>query len=238
LAKHEDHLLKRLYFKNEARLLKKYEAQIATKCPVWAVSQTDADYYHDAFSADAHFLPVFLPWEDVSSKPGLGEYCLYHGNLAVNENEKAAEWLIKNVFADTAITLIIAGHSPSAKLQNLACRHKNIRLVKDPSEPEMQKLIEDAQVNVLPSFNNTGVKLKLLNALFNGRHCLVNAAGSAGSGLDELCSIAENAGEFEAAVKKLFTEPFTETRMQHRSAALRSLYNNEQNTHRLSAWIW
>ncbi len=238
LAKNEDHFLKRLYFRNEARLLKKYEAIIAAKCPVWAVSTADADHYCEAFSADAHFLPVFLPWDLISGKSGKGNYCLYHGNLSVNENEKAAAWLIDSVFNDSKMSLIIAGKAPSGKLQMLVRKHKNIRLVKDPSEAEMQKLIEDAHVNVLPSFNNTGVKLKLLNALFNGRHCLVNEAGTEGSGLNDLCSIAETAAEFKAAVIELFAEPYTEAKIRHRSTALKAVYNNEQNARRLIAWIW
>ena len=238
LAANEDNLIKRLYFMNEARLLNRYEADIATKCPVWTVSLADAEEYREAFHADAHFLPVFIPWDFPYAKEGKGKYCLYHGNLSVNENEKAASWLITAVFKDTDVPLVIAGQSPSSKLQRQARKHKNISLVKDPSETEMQKLIEDAQVNVLPSFNATGVKLKLLNALFNGRHCLVNKAGTEGSGLDELCNIAGTAGEFKVATAKLFQEPFSETKMQHRSAALRSLYNSEQNTKRIIAWIW
>ena len=47
-------------------------------------------------------------------------------------------------------------------------------LVANPSEMEMQDMIAKAQINILPSFNNTGIQIKLLNALFNGRHCLVN----------------------------------------------------------------
>ncbi len=47
----------------------------------------------------------------------------------------------------------------------------------------MTELIREAQINILPSFNTTGIKIKLLNAIFNGRHCLVNPAAIAGTGL-------------------------------------------------------
>ena len=35
-------------------------------------------------------------------------------------------------------------------------------------------MIAKAQINILPSYTHTGIKIKLVNAIFNGRHCLVN----------------------------------------------------------------
>ena len=238
LAGHENNLLKKIYFKNEARLLKKYEQAIANKAPIWAVSSADVELYRNEFAAkDIHFLPVFLPWEDVETKPGPGEYCLYQGNLSVNENEKAALWLI-DVFSRNNIPFIIAGKSPSGKIKKAAAACLHIRITEDPSDQKMQELIAGAQVNILPSFNSTGVKLKLLNALFNGRWCLVNLAGCEGSGVNDLCSIAETADEFNNGLQELFVEPFPEKEMQRRDAALKNLYNNEQNARRINAWIW
>ena len=62
----------------------------------------------------------------------------------------------------------------------------------------MQDLIGKAHINVLPSFNATGIKLKLVNALFNGRHCLVNEATAEGSGLESACFVAHDADEMMA----------------------------------------
>jgi hypothetical protein len=81
----------------------------------------------------------------------------------------------------------------------------------------------------LPSFNNTGVKLKLLNALYNGRHCIVNAAGVDGSGLEAFCSITETVTDFKQTIADLISKEFTAKEMQHRSTALKFLYNNEKN---------
>ncbi len=102
-------------------------------------------------------------------------------------------------------------------------------LQENPAEVNMQLLIQNAQINILPSFNKTGVKLKLLNALYNGRHCIVNEAGIEGSGLKNLCFIEENADGFIEKINELFTIPFTAKEMQYRSTALKKLYNNNQN---------
>ena len=239
LAGHETNWLKKFYYGNEARLLKKYEQTVATKAPVWAVSTADVEVYRNVFgAADIHFLPVFLPWDRAEPRAGTGSFCLYHGNLEINENETAALWLIENIFAALYLPFVIAGKNPSKKLKTAAASYKHISIVDNPPEHQMQELIAEAHVNILPSFNNTGVKLKLLNALYNGRHCLVNLAGCEGSGVNEACVIAETAEEFKEHLQKLFQEEFTENKIQHRNAVLKSLYNNEQNARRINAWIW
>ena len=239
LAKQETNFLKRLYFLNESRLLKKYENTIANKTCFLAVSHRDVDLYKKLFRAgDIHYLPVFLPYTLAIGKEGRGCYCLYHGNLSVNENEQAATWLLKNVFEKLEIPFVIAGKEPSKKLQELAHQHKQTCLVANPSEKEMQDLIARAQVHVLPSFNNTGVKLKLLNALFNGRHCLVNQAAVEGSGLENYCHIATDARSFKEKISALYQQDLTEQEIQQRQGLLQSEFNNEANAGQLIDLIW
>lgn len=239
LANNELNFLKKIYYKSEARLLKNFERETVKYTQVWALSSTDVnDYRKDFATENIHFLPVFIPWEEITAKEGAGKYSLYHGNLSVNENENAAEWLIREVFSQLNFQMVIAGHAPSKQLKNLIKKHKNIRLTENPDEPAMQLLIENAHINILPSFNQTGVKLKLLNALYTGRHCLVNSAGCRGSGAERLCVIAETAPEFKMQIEKLICEPFDEKMAVQRGEILNALYKNEMNAHRIIAWIW
>ncbi len=239
LASHESNLLKKCYFLAESFLLKKYEKQVATKATFWPVSVKDTELYKDLFGAkNIDVLPAFVPWTNVILPQGKGCFCLYHGNLAVNENEKAAAWLLSEVFNDIKIPLVIAGHNPSDELEKLAHVHKNTCLVANPSDKELQDLIKKAQVHVLPSFNDTGVKLKLLNALYNGRHCLVNLPAAEGVSLDGLCEIASTANDFKEAATALYEKPFTEEDAMHRQAVLGASYNNEANARKLIQWIY
>ena len=239
LAKHESNFLKKIYFIYESLLLKKYEKNIANKATFWPVSTEDTELYKKEFHAiHIDFLPVFLPWNEVSTQPGKGCFCLYHGNLAVNENEKAADWLLNNVFDTLEIPFVIAGKNPSLPLQTLAHTHAHTCMAVNPSDTEMQDLIKKAQVNILPSFNKTGVKLKLLNALYNGRHCLVNEAGKEGAAIENLCSIAETADDFKRMIEKLFHQDFTEEAKQKRQQLLQAMYDNEKNARQLIAWIY
>ncbi len=238
LAKQETGLLKKLYFLNESRLLKKYEKSIANKALFLAVSKQDVKIYQLQFKAAAiDHLPVFLPYTLTVGKEGKGCFCLYHGNLAINENEQAAAWLLQNVFTKTTIPFVIAGKGPSRKLQRLAHAHPNTCLVANPTDAAMQDLIAKAQLHVLPSFNTTGVKLKLLNALFNGRHCLVNPAAVLGSGLENYCHTATDASSFQQKINVLYEQPFTEQEIQQRQGLLQHEYNNEVNAKKLMTFL-
>lgn len=239
LAKQEKGLLKKIYFLHESRRLKKYEKTIADKAVFLSVNKHDVELYQKLFSAkNIHYLPVFLPYTLAAGKEGKGCFCLYHGNLSINENEAAAIWLLQNVFNKLSIPFVIAGKDPSKKLLSLAHQHQHTCLVVNPSQTEMQDLITKAHVHVLPSLNNTGIKLKLLNALFNGRHCLVNKAAVNGSGLENFCCITEDAVSFQKKIEELYLQPFTEQEIQQRHGLLQTTYNNEINARRLMTFLW
>jgi glycosyltransferase involved in cell wall biosynthesis len=239
LFKHSHSLLRMGYYLNESRLLKQYEKKIARKYPIIAVSQKDAKIYTEQLSGpDVHYLPVFVPWNEVKGQDGLGGYCLYHGNLAVEENEEAVAWLVEKVFHDLKFPFVIAGKKPSARLQKLVGTRENMCLIADPAEDEMRDLIRKAQVNVLPSLNETGIKLKLVNALFNGRHCVVNDAAVADTGLESACHIGNNAIAIRDIITQLYRLPFGEEEIRLRKKILSETYNNQRNAAQLMTWIW
>ncbi|MCW3093460.1 MAG: putative mannosyltransferase [Ferruginibacter sp.] len=239
LATIEKNPLKKCYFLHESKLLKKYEKQLAGKVKIAAVSDQDVKLYKELFNADniAH-LPVFVPYTMAAGKQGKGCFCLYHGNLSINENEEAAIWLLENVFDQLEIPFVIAGKDPSQKLSFMAHEHPHTCLVANPCDKELQDMIAKAQINILPSLNNTGVKLKLLNALFNGRHCLVNKAGVEGSGLDSICQIAEDADDFKTAISYLYNIPFDAEENKQRQQLLHHLYCNQKNVQKVMDEFW
>ena len=238
LAIHERNVLKRLYYKNESRLLKGYEKTISNKVPILALSHSDINLYKKLFGAlHTFFVPAFTGWDMVTSIEGRGKYCLYHGNLSINENEKAVEWLLNDVFRNTGIPLIIAGKSPSESLERFIEGFSNCSLVENPTDHDLQDLIHKAQINVLPSFNNTGVKLKLLNALYNGRHCLVNAASVEGASIPDLCYVADTAEDFIKKMRELFLQDFSREDILQRQKLLSTFYNNEKNAAAVIAMV-
>ena len=108
----------------------------------------------------------------------------------------------------------------------------------NPSEQELDELIKEAQVNILPSFNATGIKIKLLNALYNGRHCITNEAAIDGTGLKAMCNIAFDSNSFKEAIVTLYDRPFTVEDILMRRQLLLPIFNNEQNASQLIQWIY
>jgi hypothetical protein len=111
-------------------------------------------------------------------------------------------------------------------------------LVANPSDREMQDMIAKAQINILPSYTHTGIKIKLVNAIFNGRHCLVNQATIKNSGLESTCHVAETPEEFGNKIEELFFTPFTSAETVHRRTLTDALFNNERNAKMQIGWIW
>ena len=181
---------------------------------------------------------MFNSADSVCSETGRGDYVLYHGNLSVRENEDAAEWLIENVFAELDLHCIVSGLNPSDKLVKLAEKYSNVTLVANPDDAEMIDLLRQAQVNILVTNQPTGLKLKLLNALYNGRFCLVNSDMVKGTSLDGLCVVADEPEQMIAEIKRLMEEDFTEEDIEERDAQMQQLYDNESNAKKIVRAIY
>jgi len=239
MARNAVSLFRKLYYLRESAILRKYERKISPQWPLLAVSSADAEMARSSYqSKTIEVVPVFLPYKEVQSPQGTGCYCLYHGNLSVDENEKAVLWLLEKVFNDLPIPFLVAGKNPGPRLQRAVSKLRNCCMVSDPSEQELKDIIAKAQLHILPSFNRTGVKLKLLNALFNGRHCVVNPEGVEGTGLNDLCRLAETADDFKESIEDLYDRPFTYLDLQCRKEKLLSKYDNHRSAEMLIAQIW
>lgn len=241
LARAEHSLLKKLYFFNESRLLKKYSHHLPPDCTYACVADNDIHLLKQEYKLPhTHFLPTFPTWQKVCAEEGQGNFCLFHGNLSVPENEEAALWLLCKVFTKARKPFIIAGKKPTRRLLKLSELCQHTCLVADPSEAEMNDLVRKAHINVLPNFNKriTGIRLKLLHALFEGRHCVTNEAMVTGTGLEGACHIGANANAFASIIVQLYHQPFSREEMVLRKQLLGDVYDNMKNSRLLTQWLW
>ena len=234
LFKSEKNPGRKVFFLLESLKLRLFQKQLKYSTKMLVVSQTDRDYLARQFPGkEVVYLPSFHGNSEVESRPGKGKYVLYHGNLSVGENALAAQYLVKEVFNDIPIPLKIAGLNPSESLKNLVAQYQNIELIPNPPQPEMEALIKEAQINVLVTFQATGLKLKLLNTLYNGRWMLVNREMLAGTGLESLCEIAGSAGEMKQEIISLFNTEFDQNLLLARSELLQKRFSDEVNAKKL-----
>lgn len=232
LGKVENDIFKKYYFYNEAAKLKRYEKILENADLLLSISKNDEAYFNTEFSK-VSFIPAFHPFKEVNCKTGKGDYVLYHGNLSVSENSNAAKFLINEVFNGLEIPLKIAGLNPPKYLVNLVQSHKNIELIPNPDDQMLHELIQNAQINISITAQRTGLKLKLLNTLYNGRFCLVNDKMLSGSELDELCIIANTHSSLKTKIKALFKQEFDEKKILLRKKVLGTIYNNGHNVEHL-----
>lgn len=234
LGKWETSLVRKAYMRHESRLLKRYEEQLKDY-PILAISQNDCTIYRKQFKAsNISHLPAFVPNCMVTSKPGKGTFALYHGNLSVAENEKTAIWLLEKIFNDLIdVPFVVAGKNPSDKLIELAHKQPHTCMVANPSEAELNDLLQKAQLHVLPTMMQSGIKLKLLNALFKGRHVIANSEMIEGTGVEQACQLANNPTEMKYQVYRLFHKEFTDDDLQLREGLLQTKFNNRTNAEQL-----
>jgi hypothetical protein len=237
LANTENSFLKKAYLSWESRRLQAYQNILSKQLRLACLSQTDLGVFEKLYRfKQAHFIPCFIPWQQLSIKAGKGNYCLYHGNLGVSENEEAALWLIIQVFSKIPVPLKIAGKGISNRVARAASAYKNVELINDPTIEKISELVKNAHINVLPSLNATGVKLKLLNALLNGRYCITNKAGVEGSSIHSGVVVEDDSAAWISNINYLMQQDLTAMEVNIRQPVL-ELYNNRQNADRLIA-LW
>jgi hypothetical protein len=225
----------KIYYHLEAMLLRGYEKRLHNAQGFVTVARQDADYFEALYPNAAHcYIPSFQSHQKVCSLAGKGSYCLYHGNLSVAENIRSVKFLVYEVFAGMPLKLIIAGKDPSEEI--FAMQSENIQVVANPDDATLHQLIQEAHVNVLPSFQTSGLKLKLLYALYVGRFCVVNDDMLVGTGLEETVVVANDATSMRNGLLQLATTTFSEHDVALRKNSLLA-YDVEKNATRLIEFI-
>lgn len=229
--------IKKLYFLLEALRLKKYYQKLQAASGIIGVSKKDATELKGMFK-QVHYIPAFNKNSQVNCKVGHGSFILYHGNLSVSENANAVKWLLEKVFSKISTPIIIAGKAPGRDLINDIKRLPHVTLMADIDEQQMNELKENAHIHTLITFQDTGIKHKLLNALFTGRFVLANKAMVNGTGLESLTVQADTAEEIIQTIQRLMGSPFSTTDIEQRKKILGVEFNNQLNIKKLEQLIF
>lgn len=228
----------RLYYRIEAARLKRYEAILTHADAILAITESDRCYFASKYpQVAALWLPAFQAHDTVAPLSPKADYMLYHGNLSVEENIEAAQYLLQQVVPATpGVSWVFAGKNPADRLARQIAATPGARLVANPSDEEMERLIGGAAANVLITFQPTGLKLKLLHALYTGGHCIVNSKMLVGTGLDRACIVADTPQALVRAVTTARKTPFDQARRDERARLLEP-YDCRRNIDRLTRLI-
>jgi hypothetical protein len=226
LAGNTSSLLKKVYLYLESLKISFFERVLIHADVLAAISSSDLGYFRKMHER-VFLLSPFHPYSTLSIQPGKGDFILYHGHLGVSENEESVQYILSHVAPFIDFPVVIAGKSPSPALQTAISRFSHLRLVADPQEEEMNQLITQAHIILLPVMQASGFKLKLLSSLFQGRFCVGTPELVAGTGLESEVLLAESPSEMLAAVRKCLGEEFSNEQVEHRKSVLVPRYTNK-----------
>ncbi len=232
LAEHEPNPLKRMYFRSESAKLKRYEDHVFQHAQViLPISHSDTAYFSKRH-AHVHHLPPFHGFDTVIISPGVGGHVLVHGDFRILDNARAAIE-VAIAASEEGIPCVIAGKSPSEKMRRILQKLSNIRLMPDVSAETMRQLKQEAQMHVVHSENPSGFKIKLLNALFSGRHVLVQRSIVEGEHLENITHAFGNRKELQTLMRKLKDQPVTLDDIKCRESLLLPRFDNSVNAQNL-----
>lgn len=231
LAKSEKNPLKQWYYRKESKKLGSHRSRLKAANHIFCISPADKERFQEVNNS-CSYVPPFHADNDVYYSQDREPYCLYHGNLSVGENIDAALFLVKEVFEELQIPLRIFGKGAPRRLVKEVAKYPLVT-IKSGGQDELEALVRNAQVQVLPTFQSTGMKLKLLFSLFNGGHVLVNPQMVNGTGAEGLVSIADTTSVFKSEVKRLMGRQFSKIEFESRKEVLLELFSNNKQAEQM-----
>ena len=152
-------------------------------------------------------MPVFHGNETFQSLSEKGVFALYHGDLRASDNCKAVDFLIE-VFKEIDYPFVIASGSREDWVKAKIKNHPHIQFVKLKDFNHLKNLFEKAHLNIAWSFQESGTKLKVINALFNSRFSIINENVIDDEKISGLCVQVSNKSELIKAINYLKNHPF------------------------------
>jgi hypothetical protein len=231
--------LKKLFYQREAVLSKKILKKINQRVTWIVTSDIDKKTLADSFLGGN--IQILAPFNNsnnsISSKTGLGNYCLFQGNLSDAATHKTARWLLTHVFHNLKVPFVITGNNPSPSLVALAHSQPHTCIVANPSSSERQDMIEKAQIVIQPCFVKDGADEALIEGIKRGRHCLTNTK-LVNNSLAASYHQGSSANAFQEIIIQLYHHPFSEEEIETRKQLMALEKTNDMLAKECATIIW
>lgn len=197
LSHREPNRSRKTFFRWEAKKLRKHEAELRG-ATLFCVTTADVEYYQ---KLGMH--PVLTPSlynDDLQPYQENGGFVLFQGNLTISENIEAVQAILNEWDRKPfAIPLIIAGKDPSQELKDQVAS-RGVELIANPSNEEMNRLLQTANAHLLISFQPAGLKLKVLMALNTGKPCIATSEILFGTEFPQFCTMWDKTSPLADAI--------------------------------------
>ena len=231
----ERSLLKKVALLNQAYRIKKYEQQICRKATIILAAPNDTDELVKIGADASKFLETYhLGDDNLLNEPALDfnkteKALLYIGTLSWEANIDGLVWFYNEIWQSVKqqhpdIKLYIVGKKPDVRLKEIAANDNQIILTGfvEKVEPYFQK----SRIFITPLRFGSGIKVKVVNALYRGIPCVTTSIGTEGLKVKdgEDIFIKDNATEYADAINTLLTDKNCWQRLSENSRAIATKY--------------
>lgn len=231
LAKSESNYFKKIFYWIESLKLKKYESILNKVDYILTISPYEHNYFKSLFKEKTVYIPVFHQNKYVKIFNENGNKIIYHGDLRISDNIKVVNYLI-DIFIDFPHDLIIASSFENKALLDRISRYTNIKFIKISSSQKMDELFNAAHINIILTFQKTGIKLKLINSLYQGRFIIANSEMIEDTGLENLCELANTKDEIRNKIISILKTDYNENIVKKRVSTLLD-FNTEMSAKKI-----
>lgn len=231
LQKLEKKPFKKYYLQLEAKRLKQFEQQLKSAAHILSIAKMDVSHFSQY--STTHHIPPFYNDTAIEQQLETKKQVLFHGNLAVKENENVALFILNELADAVNYPIVIAGKDPSAQLLKKINAKKGVDLYANPTAEKMNALIHESHINLLLSFQQTGVKLKLLHALQLGNHIIINDFMNDDNLFVHLCQLKNTPSAIVTSIHKLMDIPYTLKNKAERKKAFLHHFDMTKNAEKI-----
>ncbi|MCL9805618.1 glycosyltransferase family 4 protein [Flavobacterium amniphilum] len=230
LAQSETNIFKKILFKIESLKYYNYLNILKKFDKVYTLSFGENTEISKMIKR-VEYIPVFHGNKQITSKDGRGEYAFYNGDLRISDNRKAVDFFIEVFKKIPDYQLVIASGIEQDWVESKIQSASNIQFVKIEHQQHLSDLLRDAHINLMISFQESGTKLKIINSLFQGRHCVCNEKMIDDKEVLGFCHIAKTEKDFIEKINQLKDYPFLMD--SKRAKVLERRYNDLENAKKM-----
>lgn len=236
LSSSEKNIFKKIIYRIEAlkfadyqkKLLKEFEA-------VFCLSEKEFNEV-ESYSENAQLIHIFHGNKIVKPLNKKGDYFLFHGDLSISDNKRALEETITMFKTLPQYKLIVASDRAGDDLKKKISSIENISLVPIETTENLHHLFEHAHANILLSYQNSGTKVKLFNALYNSRFVIINQNITDDKALMSLCRLCSTSDEIRQQIIETAGQDYSE--YETRKNILEKDYSDDAKAEEMSKIIF
>jgi sugar transferase (PEP-CTERM/EpsH1 system associated) len=214
-AKVEKSLIKRIFYQNEAKKMKEFEARKITEFQkVFVCSSDDQVILNKLGANDVHVIPngVDTDYFDSSSEKDAKENSLvFTGSMDWLPNSDAITYFCKEILPlvwkkKNSVKLYVVGKNPTAAVKNLASLDR--RVIVTGRVDDVRPHVQQASIFIVPLRIGGGTRLKILEAMAMRKAVLSTTIGAEGIEHSKSnIALADTPESFSQAVVDLLNDP-------------------------------